>query len=155
MVTLAELLTQICEPSEVKTPSGVPGVWEELQTDFTDLDWDPIWSHSLDKGFSDCILGVEFDDRYLMNIVISRPKFEWRVHQSRVKKGRELQRIVVIPPMSDSTIQQVHTAVVDGISQTRRSWKKCKHCGGRQPSAYMQEAGVCMGCAPTVLGLVY
>ena len=155
MATFAEVLGQIFPSHEVSTPLEVAGVWEPLQTDFTDPNWGAIWSHTLDEDFADCVLGVEFDNDYLMNIVISRPKFEWQVHRLRVKRGREIQRVVVKPPVSDSTIQKVHTAVVDGIFQARRSWKKCKHCGGRQPFAYMQERGVCMGCAPAVLGIIY
>lgn len=154
MATFDEVLTRIFHSREVKVRLEVPGEWESLETDFTRSDWGPTWSHSLDEGFSDCIIGVEFDDEYLMNIVISRPKFNWRVHQLQVTKGRELKRIVVAP-LSDVTVRDVHTAVVDGISQNRRSWKTCKHCGGRQPSAYMQERGVCMGCAPDVLGIIY
>lgn len=155
MATFDELLKQIFSSRDLSIPFDVPGVWEPLQADFTEPNWGAIWSHSLDEDFSDCVLGVEFDDEYLMNVVISRPKFEWQVHRLRVKRGREIQRIVSKPPVSDFKIQEVHTAVVDGISQTRRSWKKCKHCGGRQPSAYMEERGICMGCAPSVLGIIY
>jgi hypothetical protein len=155
MATFAEVLARIFQSHEVSTPFEVPGVWEPLQMDFTEPNWGAIWSHSLDEDFADCVFEVEFDDEYLMNIVISRPKFNWRVHQLQVVTGRELKRIVVTPPVSDSTIQEVHTAVVRGITECRRSWKSCNHCGDRQPSAYMQERGVCMGCAPSVLGMVY
>lgn len=155
MATFAEVLGQIFPSHEVTTPLEVAGVWEPLQTDFTDSNWGSIWSHSRDDDFADCILGVEFDDDYLLNIVISRPKFNWRVHHLQVMRGQELKRIVVTPPVSDYTIQEVHTAVVRGITECRRSWQSCNHCGDRQPSAYMQERGVCMGCAPSVLGMVY
>ena len=155
MATFAEVLTQIFSSREVSAPFEVAGVWEPLQTDFTDPNWGAIWSHSLDDDFADCVLGVEFDDEYLLNIVISRPKFNWQVHQLQVTRGRELKRIAVAPPPSDVTFREIYAAVVDGISKTRRSWKTCKHCEGRQPSAYMQERGVCMGCAPSVLGIIY
>ena len=155
MATFAEVLRQIFPSREVTTLLDVPGVWEPLQADFTEPNSDAIWSHNLDEDFPDCVLGVEFDDDYFLNIVISRPKFYWRVHQLQVKRGRELKRIVVTPPPSDVTFREVHAAVVGAISQTRRSWKTCKHCGNRQPFAYMQERGVCMGCAPSVLGIVY
>ena len=56
---------------------------------------------------------------------------------------------------TEAVVLEVCTAVMGGISQTRRGWKRCKHCGGRQPYAYMYEAGVCMGCASSVLGVVY
>lgn len=155
MATFAKVLGQIFPSREVTTPFDVAGVWELLQTDFTDPNWDAIWSHSLDDDFADCVLGVEFDDECLLNIVISRPKFNWRVHQLQVKRGHELERIVVTPPTSDVTFREIYTAVVDGISRTRRSWKTCKHCGEKRPSAYMQERGICMGCAASVLGMVY
>ena len=155
MATFADVLTQIFSSREVSTPFEVPGAWEPLQVDFTEPNWGAIWSHSLDEDFADCVLGIEFDDDYLLNIVISRPKFNWRGHELKVMRGGELKRIVVAPPPSDAVVREVHSAVVDGISQTRRGWKTCKHCGGRQPSAYMQERGVCMGCAPKVLGIVY
>jgi hypothetical protein len=155
MATFAEVLGEIFPSREISTAFEVAGVWEPLQTDFTDPNSGAIWSHSLDDDFADCVLGVEFDDEYLLNIVISRPKFNWQVHQLQVTRGWELRRIVVTPPPSDVTFREVHAAVVDGISQNRRGWKTCKHCGGRQPSAYMQERGVCMGCAPDVLGIIY
>lgn len=155
MATFAEVVGQIFPSNEVTTPLEVEGVWEPLQTDFTDSSWGSSWSHSLDDDFADCILGVEFADDYLLNIVISRPKFNWRVHQLQVKRGREPKRIAVAPPSSAVTFREIYAAVVDGISQTRRGWKTCKHCGGRQPSAYMQERDVCMGCAPSVLGIIY
>jgi hypothetical protein len=155
MATFAEVLTQIFDPREAEIPFEVPGVWETLQADFTDPSWGAIWSHSIDEDFADCVLCVEFDDEYGLNIVISRPKFNWRVHQLQVLRGRELKRILVASPPSDDTFREICTSVADGITQTRRSWKTCKHCGCRQPSAYMQEPGVCMGCAPTVLGIIY
>lgn len=155
MATFSEVLTRIFPSQEGEIPFEVAGAWEPLQTDFTDPSWGYIWSHSLDEGFADCILGVEVDDENVMSIVISQPKFNWRVHELQVTKGRELNRIVVPPLTSDITFREIHAAVVDGISEIRRGWKACKHCGGRQPSAYMQERGICMGCAPTVLGIIY
>jgi hypothetical protein len=77
MATFAELLRQIFPSREVTTLLDVPGVWEPLQTDFTDPNSDAFWSHHLDEDFPDCVLGVEFDDDYFLNIVISRPKFNW------------------------------------------------------------------------------
>lgn len=155
MATFAEVLGQIFPSRKVTAPFEVAGVWEPLQTDFADPNRAAIWSHSLHDDFADCILGVEFDDDYLLNIVISRPKFNWQVHQLQVTRGRELRRIVVTPPTSEGTFREIYTAVVEGISRTRRSWKTCNHCGERQPSAYMQERGICIGCAPSVLGIIY
>jgi hypothetical protein len=155
MATFAEVLGQIFPSREVTTPLEVAGAWEPLETDFTNPNRGAIWSHSLDDDFADCILGVEFDDEYLMTIVISRSKFSWHGHQLRLGEGREYQRIVVTARETETVVQEVYIAVVDGISQTRRSWKICNHCGGRQPSAYMQERGICMGCAPSALGIVY
>ena len=155
MATFAEVLGQILPSREVTTRFEVAGVWETLETDFADPNRGAIWSHSLDDDFADCVLGVEFDDEYLLNIVISRPKFNWRGHELQVTRGRELRRIVVTPPTSEGTFREIYTAVVEGISRTRRSWKPCKHCGEERPSAYMQERGICMGCAPTVLGIIY
>jgi hypothetical protein len=155
MATFAELMTQIVHSAYVKTRLEIAGEWEALQTDFPESNWHALWSHSLDEDFADCVLGLEFDDKYLMNIVISRPKFCWHGHELRVGKGREYQRIVVTAREPEAVVLEACNAVMDGISQTRRGWKRCKHCGGRQPCAYMHEAGVCMGCASSVLGVVY
>ena len=155
MATFAEVLGQIFPSHEIRTPFEVAGVWEPMEADFTEPSWGFIWSHSLDNDFADCVLGVDFDDDYLLNVVISRPKFHWQVHRLLVARGRELKRIVVAPAPSDVKIREVHSAVVDGISEIRRSWQTCKHCGSKRPSAYMQERGVCMGCAPSVLGIIY
>ena len=155
MATFAELITQIFHPGEVNTRLEITGQWEALQTDFPKPNWGDGWFHRLDEDFADCVLGVEFDDEYSLIIVISRPKFSWHGHQLRVGKGREYQRIVVSGRETGAVVLEACTAVMGGISQTRRGWKRCKHCGGRQPYAYMQERGVCMGCAPSVLGVIY
>jgi hypothetical protein len=155
MATFAELITQIFHPGEVKTLLKITGGWEALQTDFPESNRGDIWFHRLDEDFADCVLGFEFDDKYLMNIVISRPKFCWHDNELWVSKGREYHRIVVTTQETEAAVLEVCNAVTVGISQTRRGWKRCKHCGGRHPSAYMQEAGVCMGCAPSVLGVIY
>ena len=155
MATFAELMTQIVHSAYVKTRLEIAGEWEALQTDFTEPNWGAMWFHSVDEGFADCVLGVEFDDEYSLNIVISRPKFSWHGHELRVGRGREYQRIVVSGRETEAVVLEVCTAVTVGISQTRRGWKRCKHCGSRQPCAYMHEAGVCMGCASSVLGVVY
>jgi len=83
MATFDEVLKQIFHSREVKVPLEVPGEWESLETDFTQSDWGPTWSHSVDEGFSDCIIGVEFDDEYLMNIVISRANSNWHIRKIR------------------------------------------------------------------------
>lgn len=155
MPSFSDLLRQIIQAPEFEVSSKIPGDWEALEPGTYQSHSGRAWSHSVDEGFSDCILGVEIDDEHLMNIVVSLPKFEWQVHQLRVKRGREIQRVAVTPPVSDSTTLELHTAVVRGIAECKRSWKSCKHCGNRQPSAYMQERGVCMGCAPSVLGIIY
>ncbi len=155
MATFAGLIAQIFHPGEVNTRWEITGEWEALQTDFPESAWHALWSHSLDEDFADCVLGLKFDDKYLMSIVISRPQFSWHGHELRVGKGREYQRIVVSRREPEAVVLEACNAVMDGISQTRRGWKTCKHCGGSQPSAYMHEAGVCMGCASSVLGVVY
>lgn len=155
MATFAEIITQIFHPGEIKTRLEITGKWEALQTDSPESNWGDSWFHRLDEDFADCVLGVELDEYRLMNIVISRPKFCWHGHELRVGKGREYQRIVVSGRETEAVVLEVCTAVMGGISHTRRGWKRCKHCGGRQPYAYMHEAGVCMGCAPSVLGVVY
>ncbi len=155
MPSFSDLLRQIVQSSGFEVRSEIPGDWEALEPGLSQSNLGLIWSHSVDEGFSDCLLSFELDENSLMNVVISRPRFNWRGHELQVLRGRELKRIAVAPPPSDVTFREIYAAVVDGISQTRRSWKTCKHCEGRQPSAYMQERGVCMGCAPTVLGIIY
>ena len=155
MSSIADLLALFIHSSGHEVDSEIPGDWEALETDISHSRLSSTWYHSVDKGFADCLLSVENDGENLLNIVISRPKFNWRVHQLQVKRGRELKRIVVAPPPSQVTFREIYAAVVDGISQTRRSWKTCNYCGGRQPSAYMQERGICMGCAPSVMGIIY
>lgn len=137
MARFAEVLTEIFPSREFGTPFEVEGVWEPLQTDFADPNWGAIWPHALDEDFADCVRGVKFDDQYLMNIVISRPKSSWHGHQLRVDKGREYQRIVVAARKTEAGVQEACAAVVNGISQTCRGWKTCEHCGDSQPPVYI------------------
>jgi hypothetical protein len=155
MATFTELIAEVFRHDQVEIPAAIPGDWEPLAPDSIKPCLGPIWSHRVAEGFSDCLLFVDCDDTYSMNIVISRPRFNWQGHELQVSEGQEYQRIVVSAPPTDATIREVCNAVVEGIAETLRAWKTCKHCGGRQPSAYMQASGICMGCASSVLGIVY
>ena len=155
MVTFTSLLAEILQLDDSKGLPSIPGHWEELEADLNEFNMSRFWGHSIDGGFTDCVLEVDFDDLYVKNVVISIPKFTWRVHHLHVEKGPELRRVPVATPQTDAVTDQVVAAVRHGIEQSRRQWKTCTHCGDSQPVAYMQEPHICMGCAPDVLGIVY
>ena len=155
MATFETVLSSILDLDEKEILSSTSGDWEMLDPEFNEPMFGSLFAHRTDDGFEDCVLGVDFDDSYVMCIVVAKPKFRWHGHHLRVTKGKELHRIPVLTPPTKAQLEQIVSAVEDGVQQTRKKWTLCEHCGESRPAAYIEEPGVCMGCAHEVLGIVY
>lgn len=134
--------------------AAVPSGWEDLELGDS-AQSAGIWGHRTDGGFIDCIFQINFDEFASLSLTLAEPKFDWQGHHLEVSMGSETWRASAASISSKVLLRDLVSAFSRTIKEFQRLWETCNHCGDAQPAVYIQEAGVCMGCAPSVLGIIY